>query len=44
MRTRVKIMSPKDRENFRYIIGQVVKKDKDILMRIGLMGRKRSCS
>ncbi len=35
-------MNSKDREKFRNIIGHVVKKDKDILMRIGLMGRKRN--
>ena len=44
MKIRVKIMSPKDRKKFRHIIGQVVKKDKKILMRIGLMGRKRTGS
>ncbi len=44
MKIRVKIMSPKDREKFRHIIGEVVRKDKYILMRIGLMGRKRAHS
>jgi len=35
-------VNSKDKEKFEHIIEQVVKKDKDILMRIGLMDRKRN--
>jgi hypothetical protein len=37
-------VNPKDRKKFRYLLEKVVKKDKDILMRIGLMGRRRNHS
>lgn len=35
-------MNSKDRKKFEYIVGQVVKKDKNVLTKIGLMGRKKN--